>query len=339
MIRKLLSALHVLPPAQACVLLYHRIATPESDVWKIAVEPAHFEQHVRVLKASYRVVSVSELVDSVARGTVKPNSVALTFDDGYADNFLVAKPILDHYGLPATFFIASHYTDQAEEFWWDELEHLILFSAHLPARFSQVIGGQLIDVALGNEACLSSHGRQQQQHWDACAALPPTIRSRLFYQLWELLRPLPIREQQQHLDRIRQWVGAPPSQRPAYRSMSRQQLQTLSASPLHELGLHTMSHPALAAHPLGFQRQELLGNQAFLERATGQKVDLVAYPYGNYNQQTLTLVEQAGLRAAFTTEEKVVTSTSNRYHLGRFQVPNYSAASFTRALHQWLHPS
>ncbi|TDN39605.1 polysaccharide deacetylase family protein [Hymenobacter sp. UV11] len=314
--------------------MYHRIAAPTSDIWNIAVESANFEQHVRVLKVSYHVVSTTELVESIARQTIRKNSVALTFDDGYADNFLVAKPILDHYGLPATFFITSHYTDQKEEFWWDELEHLVLFSVHLPCLFSHTISGQFIEVSLGAEASLSPNAQQQHQHWDA-SETPPTARCALFLRLWQLLRPLPYLEQQLHLQRIRQWAGAIPSQRLAYRSMSLNQLQSLSSSPLHELGIHTVSHPALASHSPDFQRQELLSNQSFLEKATGKKPNVIAYPYGSYNQETIEAVTEAGCKAAFTTEERTVNRWSDRYRLGRFQVPNCTGATFTQRLQQW----
>jgi peptidoglycan/xylan/chitin deacetylase (PgdA/CDA1 family) len=314
--------------------MYHRIATPASNIWNITVEPTYFEQHARVLKASYHVISTTELVESIARRKVRKNSVALTFDDGYADNFLVAKPILDHYGLPATFFITSHYTDLKEEFWWDELEHLVLFSVHLPSIFSQTISGQIIEFSLGNEACLSPNVQQQHQHWDASEA-PPTARCALFLRLWQSLRPLPYPEQQLHLQRIRQWAGVAPSERPDYRSMSLNQLQSLNNSTLHQLGMHTVSHPALASHPLDFQRQELLNNQYFVEKAAGKKPGLLAYPYGNYNQETLAAVREIGCEAAFTTEEETVNRHSDKYRLGRFQVPNCTGTALAQRLKLW----
>jgi peptidoglycan/xylan/chitin deacetylase (PgdA/CDA1 family) len=50
--------------------------------------------------------------------------VILTFDDGYADNLLVAKPHLEAYDVPATVFVSSGFLGGGREFWWDRLERV-----------------------------------------------------------------------------------------------------------------------------------------------------------------------------------------------------------------------
>ncbi len=335
MLDKLFSVLNFLSPAQACVLMYHRVAKPPSDVWKIAVDPSNFEQHAQILQKKYRVVSLHELAAARAHKALKKNTVALTFDDGYVDNFLVAKPILDHYQLPATFFIASGGIDQPSEFWWDELEHIVLFTEALPPLFSSTIAGQATEFALGAEAQLSRALRQQHQRWDACTEAPPTQRAGLFLQLWQQLRPLAQAEQQLHLQHLRRWAGVAPSARPDYGSMSSAQLQSLGRGGLHTIGAHTVSHPALAFHAPAYQRRELVENRAFLEKILAKQVDLVAYPYGNYSRETMAVAAAAGFRVGFTTEPKAVRHQSDTYCLGRFQVANVPGPSFAQQLRQW----
>lgn len=335
MLDKLFPVLNFLSPAPACVLMYHRVAKLPSDVWKIAVDPGNFEQHAQILQKNYRVVPLHELADARARKALKKNTVALTFDDGYVDNFLAAKPILDHYQLPATFFIASGGIDQANEFWWDELEHIVLFTEALPPLFSSTIAGQVIELALGEEVQLSRALRQQHQRWDACTEAPPTQRAGLFLRLWQLLRPLAHAAQQRHLQHLRHWAGVAPSARPGYRSMSAAQLQSLGGSGLHTIGAHTVSHPALAFHAPAYQRRELVENRAFLEKIVAKQVDLVAYPYGNYNRETMAVAAAAGFRAGCTTEPKAVRHQSDTYCLGRFQVANIPGPSFAQQLRQW----
>ncbi|MFD1873000.1 polysaccharide deacetylase family protein [Hymenobacter bucti] len=338
-LKRLARALGWPAPAQACVLMYHRVAELPTDVWRIAVSPAHFEQHLQVLRASYTVLPLTELAEAVARRAVPRRAVSITFDDGYADNFSQAYPLLERYQLPATFFIASGNIGQATEFWWDELEHLLLFTPDLPATFTSTVAGQPVSAALADEAHLSPALRQQHQRWNACTETPPTRRATLFLQLWQLLRPLPHPAQQQHLQQLRQWAGQPPGTRATYRSMAAEQLRELAGSPRHTLGVHTVSHPALAFHAPAAQQRELVENKEFLAQLTGHAPTLVAYPYGNYNPDTLAAAAAAGLRAGFTTEEQPLTNRSERYRLGRFQVADGPGADFARQLQRWQQPS
>ena len=55
--------------------------------------------------------------------------MAITFDDGYADNAKLAGPILEGLGMPATFFITAGVVGSGREFWWDRLANLLLSSS------------------------------------------------------------------------------------------------------------------------------------------------------------------------------------------------------------------
>lgn len=317
--------------------MYHRVAEPESDVWEVAVSPAHFEQQLQVLKEDYNVIPVKELVERHKRGDIKRDSVAITFDDGYIDNYLVAKPLLEKYELPATFFIASGNVGQHKEFWWDELEHLMLFTDSLPAAIDVKIGGERIVADLKEEALLSPSLRQQHKTWKACEEAPPTKRSKLIYKLWENLKPLPPAVQQVQMQQIRDWARVEVGARPDCRSMSREQLQDLGRNALFDLGIHTVSHAALAFHPPQVQEKEILENRSFLQEIARNKIDLLTYPYGNYNHETMAVAGKAALAAAFTTEEKAVTNYAQSYRLGRFQVKDLAATDFRKQLQLWKY--
>ncbi len=313
--------------------MYHRIAAPEADIWDIAVSPAHFEGHLQVLQSLGCMVPLQELVENVQRGTLKKNSIALTFDDGYLDNFLTAKPLLEQYGIPATFFVSTGNLGSAKEFWWDELEYLLLFAQTLPAQFTQAIAGETISAALPGETHLTEALRQQHTTWNACLAPPPSQRARLFFQVWQALKPLPVTEQERHLQKIREWAGvSAPVSRADFVSMSVPQLKELAAHRLFTIGAHTVHHAALACHAQAFQEQEIAQNRHQLQVLTGQPVDLLAYPYGNYNAETLQVAEKLNFRAAFTTEEQVVTKGAHPYRMGRLQVPDWSPAVFAREI-------
>lgn len=80
------------------VLLYHRVADLDSDPERLAVSPTHFREQMNYLKEHYRIVRFEGDWSGL-----QESAVAVTFDDGYADNFYEALPILEETGVPATF--------------------------------------------------------------------------------------------------------------------------------------------------------------------------------------------------------------------------------------------
>lgn len=99
-------------------LLYHRIANTEDDFWNISVSQKHFEEQIKWLSENYPIIKSTDDFTKIT----KPSFV-ITFDDGYADNYDIAFPILEKYGVPATFFISTGMLD-GYTFWWDELYRL-----------------------------------------------------------------------------------------------------------------------------------------------------------------------------------------------------------------------
>jgi peptidoglycan/xylan/chitin deacetylase (PgdA/CDA1 family) len=110
--------------AQAAILLYHRVSSAQWDPWGLAVEPDLFEQQLALLVSSFKPLPLAELVGRLEADEVPPGAVAVTFDDGYRDNLVTGKPLLERYEIPATVFVVSGSVDSDRDFWWDELERL-----------------------------------------------------------------------------------------------------------------------------------------------------------------------------------------------------------------------
>ena len=108
------------------ILLYHRVADLPLDPLLLSVTPAHFEEHLQVLSRITKPLSLRALVRSLRSNEVTPHGAVITFDDGAADNLHNAKPLLERYNIPATVFVATEYSKGEREFWWDELERLLL---------------------------------------------------------------------------------------------------------------------------------------------------------------------------------------------------------------------
>jgi peptidoglycan/xylan/chitin deacetylase (PgdA/CDA1 family) len=322
---------------KALVLMYHRVAEPDTDIWDLAVSPVHFEQHLRVLQQLNNVISATELAERLQSRTLKRRSIAITFDDGYSDNYTNASLLLARYQLPATFFIVSGNVGLVQEFWWDELAGMLLLSKRLPASLSLMLPGMgHLAADLLTEQLLTPELQHQHQLWRVSEAAPPTLRAALFYQLWQHLQPMPTPAQQLVLQQLRVWAGLPTTTRPAYQSMSTSQLRELSANPLFTVGAHTVTHPALASHPAAVQEHELVAGRQAVCETIGQPVELLAYPYGNYSNETATIAAQLGFKAAFTTDARLITAGIEAHKLGRFQVNDWNGNEFKQRLVTWF---
>src|SRR3954470_15948888 len=107
------------PPA--LILLYHRVATPTRDPQLLSVSPERFAEHLEVVRRCAEPVALAGIL---AQG--EGPRAAITFDDGYADNLHEAAPLLAAAGVPATVFVVSGQVGTTDEFWWDELERVLL---------------------------------------------------------------------------------------------------------------------------------------------------------------------------------------------------------------------
>jgi len=94
------------------ILCYHGISQDDEHEWNpgLFMSPATFERRLEILnEGGYRVLALSEAVDRLARSSLPPKSVVLTFDDGMANFRTVALPILQKYGYPATVYLRTDY--------------------------------------------------------------------------------------------------------------------------------------------------------------------------------------------------------------------------------------
>ncbi len=315
--------------------MYHHIANLPSDVWDIAVSPENFEQQLSSLKQRGNVISLDDMVALLKDDALTQDLIAITFDDGYLDNLSTAVPLLTKYDLPATFFITSKQEGNGH-FWWDELEHLFLFTEKLPAFFKMNIADNIIDIDLQHEVQISKTLITAHAKWNACEESPLTKRAALFYQVWEKIKPLSASQQQTYLQQIRAWAGTTMPLGSAYSIMSSEQITSLSKDSLFTIGAHTETHIALGFQDYETQKKEIAHNQVYLNNVTANNINLLAYPYGNYNAVTQKIAAECSFNAAFTTEEGPVLTVAEPFKLGRFKVENVNGKTFNKKVNQWL---
>ena len=105
-------------PWPYCVAAFHRVWDGSRD--ELSYPPALFTELCRYWRDHYEVLSLDRLLTRLAhRDPCSHATIAITFDDGYADNAEIAAPLLDALDLPATFFVTTGYIGTERRFPWD----------------------------------------------------------------------------------------------------------------------------------------------------------------------------------------------------------------------------
>src|SRR4030042_2945185 len=102
------------------VLMYHSVGVQNPKwIWNFLTIPLKiFEDHLRTLKTKgFNTIDLTQLYDYVGKGkSIPSNSIVLTFDDGYLDNWVYAYPLLKKYGFKGTIFVNPQFVDPTEEY-------------------------------------------------------------------------------------------------------------------------------------------------------------------------------------------------------------------------------
>ena len=266
------------------------------------------------------LVPLSALASRLRAGRRGRPVIALTFDDGYADNLHVAQPLLERYDAPATVFIATGWIDRGEPFWWDGLSGIVMSIEPLPPRISVQVGDEEFTWRPNPKA--RNHRRE---------------RDELHLALWSRLRVATDDERKVALTQLQNYANSEPEADPYARPMTREELCRLASSPLIEIGAHTMNHSSLPDISPDAQLDEIRGSRRQCAEMTGQLPSSFAYPFGGLDPGTPDLVRTAGFERACSTRQELVWDGVDDMLLPRIQVPNCSIRQFSSLLRwTWL---
>ena len=284
------------------VLMYHSVTSLESDPHMLSVSPANFRAQMELLKQCFPVLRFED--EWSDRDTP---AVVVTFDDGYANNFLEALPILEDVGVPATFFLSTEAIETGRGFWWDEVDALVFGQGDLPGSF------ELVDGESTRCWCTDTAEERRIFHWD----------------LIGLMKMLDCGPRQERLAQLRDWAGSDPPLHPKHRPMTIEEVAALAESPMASVGAHGITHTALSAISRQRQDEELAGSKRKLEHWLGREVSVFAYPYGGriyYTREAMQLCRAAGFRkAAAATFAGQVHRWTHPFEIPRQMVVDWSA--------------
>ncbi len=323
------TATSVVSPS--AVLLYHRVAQVDQDPWGLSVDPRRFADHLEALDNVADVVPLSELVTTSTRHSKRP-TVAITFDDGYEDN-LMAHAELRRHDFPATFFVVSG--NLGREFWWDELERLLLRPGLLKPHLSLSIEG-LSETWDLEDAIEYTRDHTGNALWRAMGGeKAPTPRHTLLRAVHALLMPLSDEVRVAAMAQVRDWLQDHEVPNPVARALWPEELTALASDPNIEIGAHSVSHPALPALSAEVRWQEIRGSKEDLEKLLNRPIRQFSYPFGISDRETAAMVRAAGFDRAWKiggTADGVDTAT---FQLKRLLVSDWSGDELVRQLATW----
>jgi peptidoglycan/xylan/chitin deacetylase (PgdA/CDA1 family)/glycosyltransferase involved in cell wall biosynthesis len=260
------------------ILYYHRVvatALPPGQLGPRPLTASEFEKHLRHLRRFYNVIRVEEAVEFLASGReFPPNSVVITFDDGYRDNLTVALPALEKHALPAALFVVSGAID-GEPLWLDLLDSWFGATKATTLRFGRT-----------NELSLKTPAE--------CRRSLDHVRS--------ALKSLPGGELSQALAELRAQLGISGADRPPDDSaiLNWDELRQMACSRLMTIGAHTVTHRLLTSLDVAQIRWEIEESCRRLAQELHQPIRFFAYPGGAYNSAAQSVVRDAGLVALAT---------------------------------------
>jgi peptidoglycan/xylan/chitin deacetylase (PgdA/CDA1 family) len=320
----------------ALILMYHQVCEKKSDPWDLAVHPENFASQLYYLRKNYNVVSIEELSEAVRRKKLAKKLLAITFDDGFHDNYSNAAPMLDWVKLPATFYIPTNAINTHQQFWWEELQTVVLQSEELPKKVSLNVDGRNFQFYFNSDNILRGRLTQEIKYWRANMPIP-NERIRLYYDLWHYLQPLPYTLQAKVITEIKNWSVLKRPSRNDNDVMTLKQVQTLSDNPLFTIGAHTVTHARLASQPVTDQTFEIKESKKILERWIKKPVTGFAYPYGNYTAETKRILAESGYHHAVSTETRSVKPSDDRFELPRIQVKNWKVEELDKAINAVIY--
>ncbi len=292
------------PAATAIVLRYHSVADEADGRLDyidpgLAVAPDGFDRQMRFLRERYQPVSIDAIADAVAHGRpLPPLAVAVTFDDGYRDNYAHAFPILKAHGIPAAFYITAGCVEAREPLWTSRLRYYFMATqaTHLSLEGTDGAPLTLRTPAERSASFAVTIARIKGAGKVGGQALFPQVEAAL-----GVTDITPLR------DSLMTW----------------EQIAEMGRAGM-TIGAHTLTHPNLPGLPVPEAEAEIVGSRTLIQERIQGPVGHFAYPNGrgvsHFNDVVRDLVTKAGFLSAVTSIDGPVRLGDDVYALQRLGV-------------------
>lgn len=250
------------------ILVYHGIDQKGSRAFNTRfISQLEFDQQVAWMKEHYHLVSLDEYyAGNFAEDRL---TVALTFDDGYANNLHYALPVLEKYQVPAAFFVTG-IRDTGKNILWPDFLDLATPLLKRPL----VIDGEHFHKDRHGELTAASSGRK----------LKHLAKEADYLFILKLLHAFPSSADPRNLPELEDY----------WRQLTLDELRELASSPLVTIGSHSYLHTSLGNIPIDNAREEMQESKRFLEKTIGKPIKALAFPDGSYNRKVVEAAHEIG---------------------------------------------
>lgn len=232
------------------VLMYHRV-TPEGCCGSISVD--NFRKQMELLKKKFNPISVEELKKLATNDLILKNPVVVTFDDGYADLFKYAYPILRELNIPAALFVTTGFVDGDVWLWPDQIRYAL--ERNEGNVSSYCFKSKEFDLNCDTDTA-----------WGEIADYCLTVSNREKLELIsELYRQLEL--------------SIPPNAPENYQPLTWEEISIMNKSGL-DVGSHSHSHPVMAKLDDDDLLEEICKSKSIIESKLGIDVETFCYPNG-----------------------------------------------------------
>jgi len=270
------------------VLTYHRVLPRDFGELSI-VEPGMFvfedtfESHLDFLNREFEVIDLADWIRRAGAGDDLPKrACAITFDDGWHDNYEFAFPLLKRFSTPATIFVVAGMAGTSRQFWPERLARLIRASDDSSPYLRNQAGRWLTDLA-------------SRKKVDFGTASPEQISAVI-----QEAKRWTDEEVHHYIDVIEESGYLPMHQ--GADILNWRQLSEMMESRLVSVGSHTLDHKRLGTE-LDIEEvdRQVSGSYSLLEQSTGSAPKLFCYPNGDVSQQAAERVRTQYIGACTTT--------------------------------------
>ncbi len=289
------------------ILAYHKVNDSLNDPLNMAVSIANFEKHIRFIRNKYRVFSLRDLLSMAREHKKIPyNAVAVTFDDGYEDNYLNAYPILKKYGVPATFFLAVDAIDNKHALWYE----VIL----------KVLGS-----ARSKDLDLRGYGRLQRYSLSTPDDLWKAQVEVIFYG-----KALSVSERERFVETLLERTGLRMDEIAADHVMLTWDNVKQMQNDGYAFESHGLTHTIFSNFPKEELEKEVFESRRIISERTGVTPTVMAFPNGqkdDYGHDTIAVLKKFGYAGACTLESGL-NGYEDFFRLKRYCMDNLVGAGF-----------
>jgi peptidoglycan/xylan/chitin deacetylase (PgdA/CDA1 family) len=290
------------------ILCYHSVAPachpdPLGIINRsLRVDTERFRCQMELLDRSFSIVPLESVIDAVGTGSPRRRLACVTLDDGYADNYEHAFPILRRLGIPATFFLPTESIEERQQFYSERLGWHLAQQIGRTLQLPAVLGGRTIPIESAADA------------------------GKAFDYLLGRMRTVRTNEREALLEA----VGVMPS--PYTRQLTWAEAAFMQAAGMR-FGVHTHTHTSLPALTAEAIREEITASRDIIAKRLGAVPTVFAYPHGDFDERTERILAEEGFLVAVTIREGLCTAMSPCFQLPRMDPGNRNKSAFIRLIH------